>query len=110
MKLSQLHKSKGFCDDITEGKLSFPVTYFLNNTKLPHHKEKSERLLQILKLRTEDILLKQEAVQILEDSGALDYTRKRVKKLQMDLILEASKLGTNPELVKLIEGIKNNEG
>lgn len=49
--------NKGYCEDLTEGKFSFPVIYALKNSSLCNNE-----LLQILNMYTEDNGLKAYAV------------------------------------------------
>ncbi|XP_021966053.1 geranylgeranyl pyrophosphate synthase [Folsomia candida] len=104
----ELHKTKGFCEDITEGKLSFPVIHFLNNKDIPDHAEKAKRLVAILKMKTNDVTLKNEVLAMLQESGSLDYTRRHLKQLQFEIMVEAGGLGPNPDLEKLMRSVKTN--
>ncbi|OXA62278.1 geranylgeranyl pyrophosphate synthase [Folsomia candida] len=104
----ELQKEKGFCEDLTEGKLSYPIIHLINNKKIPNHPEKKRRVLEILKMKTSNVSLKEEVLIILEESGCLNYTKKRLQQFQLDIIVEAAQLGPNPELAKLIEAVKTN--
>jgi geranylgeranyl diphosphate synthase type 3 len=61
-------KSKSFCEDLTEGKFSFPIIRAINANP------NDNRLLSILKQRTEDIDVKKYAVRLMNEKGALHYT------------------------------------
>lgn len=65
-------------------------------------------MLEILKMKTSNVSLKEEVLIILEESGCLNYTKKRLQQFQLDIIVEAAQLGPNPELAKLIEAVKTN--
>merc|ERR1740121_2230155 len=71
---------KSFCEDITEGKFSFPVIHCI-------HQEPADRRLQnILRQRTDDVELKLHAVQRLRETGSLRHTREK-----MDVLVTAAK-------------------
>jgi geranylgeranyl diphosphate synthase, type III len=61
-------KSKSFCEDITEGKFSFPIVHAITH-------ESHTQLLSILKQRTSDDDIKRYAQSLMQDMGSLDYTR-----------------------------------
>ena len=54
-------ENKSFCEDLTEGKFSFPLIYAVQQH--PH----DTRLLSILKQRTKSIEVKQHAVQYMQE-------------------------------------------
>ncbi|KAF4945476.1 hypothetical protein FSARC_14424 [Fusarium sarcochroum] len=61
--------NKGMCEDLTEGKFSFPVIHSIrsNPTNL--------QLVNILKQKTSDIQVKRYAVAYMESTGSFEYTR-----------------------------------
>ncbi|KAK9780197.1 hypothetical protein SCAR479_02834 [Seiridium cardinale] len=61
--------SKGFCDDLTEGKLSFPAVHCISQD--PENQE----LLNILRQRPKEIHVKQYALERMRKTGSLEYTR-----------------------------------
>jgi len=91
-------KSKSFCEDLTEGKFSYPIIHCIR-----HHGETDTRLLSILKQRTEDKDVKLYAQGLMRKSGSLKYTRKKCITLKEKIILQIKELGGNPALKKLIE-------
>ena len=64
-------RSKDFRIDITEGKRTLMVVHALNNASL----EAQERLLEILRSHTTEPTVLEEAVQILQDAGSIDFAR-----------------------------------
>jgi geranylgeranyl diphosphate synthase type 3 len=88
---------KGFCEDISEGKFSFPIIHAI------HSKPEDTRLIQILKQRTEDVDVKKYAVQYMEQMGSLTYTRNKLKELKTEVLEQIHVLGGHPLLVKIIE-------
>ncbi|TVY80295.1 Geranylgeranyl pyrophosphate synthase [Lachnellula suecica] len=62
--------NKGMCEDLTEGKFSFPIIHSIRA------KPENMQLLNILKQKTEDEQVKRYAVQYMESTGSLEYCRK----------------------------------
>ena len=71
INLTGSDRSKDFRIDITEGKRTLMVVHALSNAT----PEARERLLDILRSQTADPLILEEAVQILEDAGSINYAR-----------------------------------
>lgn len=78
--------NKGMCEDLTEGKFSFPVIHSIRADP------GNLQLLNILKQRTADETVKRYAVTFMESTGSFEYTRKvvgvlieRARKLTDDL-------------------------
>ncbi len=68
---------KGFRDDITEGKRTLVVVHALQNLG----EADRARLVEILSSRTKDPALLEEAVQIMSESGSIDYARNYAENL-----------------------------
>ncbi len=68
-------KEKDYRSDITEGKRTLVVVHALQNT------EKRERLVEILSSKATDPALLEEAVQIMQEAGSIDYARSYAEKL-----------------------------
>lgn len=100
MNLASLQycKEKGFCEDLTEGKYSYPVIHgILSSDAL------SSRLKEILQQKTSDVGTKIEACQILEKLGSLEYTIESVRKLDKPCREEIKTLGGNEALSKIMD-------
>ena len=70
LRKNKLSDNKGGVgDDITEGKMTLMAIYAMNNAP----KKDSNRLLEILKMHTKDKKLIDEAINILESSGAIEF-------------------------------------
>ncbi|CAG8577766.1 3277_t:CDS:2, partial [Dentiscutata heterogama] len=82
--------SKGYCEDLTEGKFSFPIIHSIN-TDL-----NDRRLINILKQHTNSIELKQFAVKIMNETGSFEYTRNYLEKTEKMVQEKIEKLGGNP--------------
>lgn len=89
-------KSKSFCEDLTEGKFSFPI---LHNIRLDPN---DRRLWNILKQRTDDIDVKRYAQRLMKESGSLTYTRDKCRDLMKNTVAEIEALGNNKPLIALL--------
>ncbi|KAI0861471.1 isoprenoid synthase domain-containing protein [Xylaria cubensis] len=65
-------QKKGLCEDLTEGKFSFPVIHSIRSN--PENQE----LLHILAQRPTDVDTKKYAVKYIESTGSLEYTKELV--------------------------------
>jgi geranylgeranyl diphosphate synthase type 3 len=66
---SEYQSLKGLCEDLTEGKFSFPVIHAI-------HADPSSRVIyNILKQKTEDDDVKRYAVRYLEQKGSFEYSK-----------------------------------
>lgn len=92
-------KSKSFCEDITEGKFSFPIVHAI------HHSSRTQanQLLSILKQRTEDHNVKLYAQRLMREVGSLDYSRDKCSALKNIIVEQIGQFGGNPALRQLIE-------
>ncbi|KAL8815830.1 MAG: hypothetical protein Q9223_005078 [Gallowayella weberi] len=69
--------TKGYCDDLTEGKFSFPVVHSIRNSP-----DGNNELLNILKQRTEDVRLKAQAVWYMQtETDSFEYTKGKLREL-----------------------------
>jgi geranylgeranyl diphosphate synthase type 3 len=89
-------KSKSFCEDLTEGKFSFPIIHCI--LKDPE----DTRLISILKQHTEDIDVKRYAQKLMKEAGSLDYTRKKCTELKERVEKDIDGFGGNPPLSKVL--------
>uniref|UniRef100_UPI00398E3EC3 geranylgeranyl pyrophosphate synthase n=1 Tax=Pristiophorus japonicus TaxID=55135 RepID=UPI00398E3EC3 len=89
--------NKGFCEDLTEGKFSFPIIHAISS-----HPE-STQVQNILRQRTENVDVKKYCVNYLEKVGSFDYTRQTLKQMESEAYKIIEKLGGNPQLVALIK-------
>lgn len=90
-------KSKSFCEDLTEGKFSFPIIHHIRNNPA------DTRLISILKQRTDNIDVKRYAQGLMKESGSMTYTRQKCIQLKEEIVQEIGLLGGNPPLLKLIQ-------
>lgn len=106
-------QNKSFCEDLTEGKFSFPIIHSIlstpNDGKLlsillyicTDTRHPLLLLLEILKQKTEDIELKKYALTIMEKTGSFEYTKKVLAECEVKIREELQKLGGN----KMLEGL-----
>ncbi|KAI9310680.1 geranylgeranyl pyrophosphate synthase [Dichotomocladium elegans] len=99
LQSDQYSMNKGFCEDLTEGKFSFPIIHAIR-TDLD-----SRQLLNIVNQRTSAIEVKQYALQIIARTGTFKYVREFLKKKELEALKEIERLGGNPLLEKVIESL-----
>jgi len=91
-------KSKSFCEDLTEGKFSYPIIHCIHQNG-----PASTQLLSILKQRTEDVDIKRYAQKLMIEAGSLQYTREKCTELKNSIVTQIEELGGNPGLLKVVE-------
>ncbi|CAH1375960.1 unnamed protein product [Tenebrio molitor] len=93
---------KTFCDDVTEGKFSFPIVHAIQS------QPDDDEVLNILKQRTTDIEIKKRFVSLLEKFGSFRYTRKTLEKLRDEAVEEMNKFGGNSRIEDILRIVLNN--
>ena len=91
------HEHKSFCEDLTEGKFSFPLIHAIRKVPQDH------RLVSILKQKTNNVQVKKHALEFLQQTGALTYTKTQLDELKIEIATEIEALGGNAPLLELIE-------
>jgi geranylgeranyl diphosphate synthase type 3 len=76
LNLNLYADKKGFCDDLSEGKFSFPVISAI------HADPDNPLLPSILRQKSQDQSLKACALKYMEDVGAFEHTRGFISKLK----------------------------
>lgn len=69
-------KNKGLCEDLTEGKFSFPIIHSIRSSPGNH------QLISILKQKTQDEEVKLYAMNYMESTGSFAYTQQVVRDLR----------------------------
>jgi len=87
---------KPSCEDVTEGKYSFPVVHAIST----HPNDR--RIDSILKQRTKNPELKLYLVSILRSFGSMDYTVAAICRIQSETYSLISGHGDNPQLRSLV--------
>ncbi|XP_070156059.1 terpene synthase-like [Polyergus mexicanus] len=95
------NKSKSYCEDLSEGKFSFPIIHALTTNP------DDMQLMYILKQRTKEIEVKHHCIKLLEKFGSFEYTKSVLEELDLKARAEIERLGGNPLLVKLLDELKN---
>jgi geranylgeranyl diphosphate synthase type 3 len=92
-------KSKSFCEDLTEGKFSFPILHCIRLEK----EQGDTRLQSILQQRTDDVDVKRYAQTLMRESGSLLYTRQKCSQLKQEIIEQVNGFGGNAPLLAVLE-------
>ncbi|KAJ4159879.1 uncharacterized protein LMH87_007816 [Akanthomyces muscarius] len=86
LKSDEYSQHKGMCEDLTEGKFSFPVIHSIRSNP------EDLQLVNILKQKTTDIQVKRYAVAYMESTGSFAYTNQvlatlieRARKMALEL-------------------------
>ncbi|XP_006638773.1 geranylgeranyl pyrophosphate synthase isoform X1 [Lepisosteus oculatus] len=90
-------ENKSFCEDLTEGKFSFPIIHAIWS-----HPE-STQVQNILRQRTENVDIKRYCVDYMEKVGSFAYTRQTLQNLEAEAYRLIQDLGGNLELTALVE-------
>jgi geranylgeranyl pyrophosphate synthase len=84
LQSDQYAQNKGFGEDITEGKFSYPIVHSIQSCSSGSSGAGSDRslqLLNILRQKTEGEAVKRYAIRILEQTGSFEYTRQKLTEL-----------------------------
>ncbi|KAL8918061.1 MAG: hypothetical protein Q9208_007583 [Pyrenodesmia sp. 3 TL-2023] len=68
--------NKGLCEDLTEGKFSFPIIHAIRK------EEGNKQLINILRMKTKDEEVKRYAVGYMRERGSFEYCRVRLRELR----------------------------
>lgn len=91
---------KSFCEDLTEGKFSFPIIHCIRS-EAPG----PSQLKNILKQKTEDAEVKKYAVSCMRRRGSLKYTRLVIDRLREEADAEIRRLGGHEALTVLLDAL-----
>ena len=94
---------KTFAEDLTEGKFSFPVIHNIRLTHECRDGQEDTRLMSILQQKSSKVELKRYAVDLMKESGSLQYSRDTCQVYKEKSLKAIESLGGNPPLVKLVE-------
>ena len=97
LKSDEYALSKSYCEDLTEGKFSYPILHAIRAWP------DDTRLLNILKQKTENTDVKRHAVEFMESVGSFEKTREALASIKGDIASAIAALGGHDQLVKLVE-------
>ncbi|KAJ8733491.1 hypothetical protein PYW08_001789 [Mythimna loreyi] len=97
LRLTEYTENKSYCEDLTEGKFSFPIIHAI--------RQGDNQVLHILRQRTRDLEVKRYCITILEKIGSFAYTRNTLKSLDEEARREVARLGGNPQLEALLDDL-----
>lgn len=72
--------NKGLCEDLTEGKFSFPIIHSIRSNP------QNLQLINILKQKTTDDGVKRYAISFMESTGSFEYCRRKLRELKSKAI------------------------
>ncbi|XP_040906588.1 geranylgeranyl pyrophosphate synthase [Toxotes jaculatrix] len=90
-------ENKSFCEDLTEGKFSFPTIHAIWS------RPESTQVQNILRQRTENMDIKRYCVDYLEKVGSFAYTRQTLRDLEAEAYRLIGDFGGNPQLESLVK-------
>jgi geranylgeranyl diphosphate synthase type 3 len=93
--------NKGLCEDLTEGKFSFPVIHSIRQNP------ENLVLINILKQKTNDETVKRYAVSYMEQTGSFAYCRKVLKDLIAKAMAEVDRVDDGAGLGDGVRAILN---
>lgn len=95
LQSDQYAKNKGFAEDITEGKFSFPIIHSIRSTPNNHE------LINILRQKTEDADVKLFAIGIIESTKSFAYTKQKLETLTAGVRRDLVELGVMDHALEL---------
>eukprot|EP00056_Hartaetosiga_gracilis_P013456 m.222025 g.222025 ORF g.222025 m.222025 type:complete len:303 (-) comp13849_c2_seq1:2929-3837(-) len=97
LQSKEYEDNKSYCEDITEGKFSFPLIHSIRSTP------DDRQVLNILKLHTDDMKLKRHCLDCLKKTNSFEYTIKELNKLEKQAREMIADLGGNDILMKILD-------
>ena len=92
----QMTATKGFCEDLTEGKFSLPVIHSIRSSSTYNNE-----LLNILKMQTMDPGLKNHALWYMRtQTNSLDYTKTKLRDLHKQAHLAIGKIDASNSMIE----------
>ena len=95
----QYTDSKGFCEDLTEGKFSFPIIHAIR-------RDKTGFVFDVLNQKTTDVTVKKRVVAYMQELGSFEYTVETLKLLAEEAKELITKMGGNGTLETLLEKLR----
>ncbi|XP_060570729.1 geranylgeranyl pyrophosphate synthase-like isoform X2 [Ruditapes philippinarum] len=92
--------NKSYCEDLTEGKFSFPLIHGILCD------QGDKQIISILRRRTKDNDVKKYCVDLLHKKGSFDYTKEKLIQLEQKIYEQIDECGGNQHLKGLIDELK----
>ncbi|XP_067671163.1 geranylgeranyl pyrophosphate synthase-like isoform X1 [Haliotis asinina] len=92
--------NKSYCEDLTEGKFSFPLIHAIRSSP------DNNQIINILRQRTTDNDLKKYCVDYMMKIGSFDYTKQTLVSLEQRALELIEEHGGNPTLSSLVGELK----
>jgi geranylgeranyl diphosphate synthase type 3 len=96
LQSTQYHENKSFCEDLTEGKFSFPIIHSINSST------GNRQLLNIVRQHSADENIKKYALQLMNTTKSFEYTTKIILDYNKLILEEIERLGGNDALVRIV--------
>ncbi|XP_046392537.1 geranylgeranyl pyrophosphate synthase isoform X2 [Ischnura elegans] len=101
LAMQEYQDNKSFCEDLTEGKFSFPIIHAIRS------QPDDNKVMNILRQRTRDIEVKKYCVSLMDRYGSFAYTRQLLEQLDSEAREEISRLGSNPLMEAVMDEVGN---
>uniref|UniRef100_A0A1B6KW37 Geranylgeranyl pyrophosphate synthase n=1 Tax=Graphocephala atropunctata TaxID=36148 RepID=A0A1B6KW37_9HEMI len=99
--LQEYSENKSFCEDLTEGKFSFPIIHAIRS------RPDDRQVIQILRQRTRDVEVKRYCITLLDKFGSFCHTRDTLSQLDREARDEVARLGGNPLMEAILDDLLN---
>ncbi|KIO18432.1 hypothetical protein M407DRAFT_16246 [Tulasnella calospora MUT 4182] len=101
LQSSEYTDNKGYCEDLTEGKFSFPIVHSVRADT------SNRQILNVLSKRPGTPTMKRYAVNYMRDrTASFEYTRGVLDKLDQQARAEVARLGGNPKLEAILDALQ----
>ncbi|KAK7604807.1 hypothetical protein V9T40_005993 [Parthenolecanium corni] len=97
LRSAEYTSNKSYCEDLTEGKFSYPIIHGIRS-----HPEDSQ-IINILRQRTTDVEVKRHCIKLLDKFGSFDHTRTVLLNIDKSIREEVQRIGENPLMISLID-------
>ncbi|KAM0755431.1 terpenoid synthase [Meredithblackwellia eburnea MCA 4105] len=101
LQSSQYAENKGYCEDFTEGKFSFPIVHSIRKDTT------NRQILNILREKPTSASVKSYAVSYMAShTNSFEYTRQVLDKLNEQAFSEVAKLGGNERIERILKRLE----
>lgn len=101
LQSSEYHANKSYCEDLTEGKFSFPIIHAIKSNP------DDAALANIVKQKPTDNDVKRYACELMKAQGSFDYTKEFIVRSRDKVVKLIDDLGGNPALLVLVNAISD---